>query len=301
MKRPGAATLSKLLTWYRRHGRRLPWRETTDAYAILVSEIMLQQTQVSRVVGYYKRWMSAFPDWQALVSAPPAQVIRAWSGLGYNRRALALHAIAKHVVKQGEPSSRGDWLAMKGVGPYTSAALAVFSLRQPVLPVDTNVRRVLGRLYLSHPYPKPSVDRILLRRVEPLLKSVPRFYDVPQAIFDLANSYCTKKPLCQSCPLRQNCGAAKKFLTQKVRAPKRTVQKPRETVREGKRYPDRIYRGRILRLVQGSSRPVTIAGLGEKIDPSFKARQDAGWLSDMVHRLKKDGLIAVRAGRLYLP
>src|SRR5688572_3982677 len=113
----------KLLHWFDHEGRKLPWRDTRDPYRILVSEIMLQQTQVSRVIDFYRAWMKQFPTWNALAKASNSEIIHAWAGLGYNRRGLMLRDIAKQIVHDGIPKSREAWLALKGVGPYTADAL----------------------------------------------------------------------------------------------------------------------------------------------------------------------------------
>ena len=131
-----------LLTWYERVRRPLPWRETRDPYALLVSEVMLQQTQALRVVPYYERWLARFPDAAALADAPVRDVLVAWSGLGYNRRALALQRAAAVVARHGWPD---DLTELPGVGPYTAAAVGSFAWDRQVAAVDTNVRRVLSR------------------------------------------------------------------------------------------------------------------------------------------------------------
>jgi A/G-specific adenine glycosylase len=131
-----------LLAWFDRHGRDLPWRRTNDPYAVLVSEVMLQQTQVGRVVPRYLEWLERWPTIQALAAAPLADVIRAWRGLGYNRRAVNLHRAAQHVAAHGWPD---DLTELPGVGRYTADAVARFAFGAPVLPLDTNVRRVHER------------------------------------------------------------------------------------------------------------------------------------------------------------
>ena len=131
-----------LLAWFAEHGRELPWRGTRDPYAILVSEVMLQQTQVSRVVPRYLEWLDRWPTVESLATASPADAIRAWQGLGYNRRGLALHRAAGMIVERGWPD---DLTELPGVGPYTAAAIGNFAFGRPVLPVDVNVGRVLSR------------------------------------------------------------------------------------------------------------------------------------------------------------
>ncbi|MGZ4168909.1 MAG: A/G-specific adenine glycosylase, partial [Solirubrobacteraceae bacterium] len=132
-----------LLDWYASVARPLPWRETRDPYAILVSEVMLQQTQAARVVPYYHSFLQRFPDAEALAAADPPEVLRLWSGLGYNRRALALQRAAAHVAIHGWPADAAGLQALPGVGPYTAAAVASFAFGEHVAAVDTNWRRVV--------------------------------------------------------------------------------------------------------------------------------------------------------------
>lgn len=224
---------SKLLAWYRKHGRILPWRNTQDPYRILVSELMLQQTQVPRVLMFYPRWLKQFPDWSTLAKASNADVISAWAGLGYNRRALMLRDIAKQVIAYGVPKSEEEWRLLKGIGPYTAAALAAFSLRARTLPIDTNIRRVLGRVLLGKPFPDLADDEKIQKKANAFLPIRGDFHDVPQALFDLATLVCTKTPACEKCPLRNDCPAAKKFLSGKITVPKRTTKKTRGTHSHG--------------------------------------------------------------------
>jgi A/G-specific adenine glycosylase len=168
-----------LLAWYRENGRRLPWRQTRDPYAILVSEVMLQQTQVGRVIPRYARWIERWPTVEALAAAPAADVILEWQGLGYNRRALGLHRAARLVAERGWPD---DLTQLPGVGPYTAAAVVNFAHGVDVLPVDTNVRRVQQRT-------GESFDG-----------------SCAQALFDLGATICLARvPRCGSCPLAEAC------------------------------------------------------------------------------------------------
>jgi A/G-specific adenine glycosylase len=168
-----------LLDWFAAHARQLPWRHTRDPYAILVSEVMLQQTQVERVVPRYLAWLDRWPTASALAAASPADVIRAWQGLGYNRRGLNLHRAAQHIARHGWPD---DLTELPGVGPYTAAAVANFALGQDVLPVDTNVRRIQERT--SHDF-SPAAG---------------------QALMDLGATVCLARiPRCAICPLAAGC------------------------------------------------------------------------------------------------
>ena len=273
---------SPLIRWYGKEKRDLPWRKTHDPYRILVSEVMLQQTQVSRVLGFYKRWLQQFPTWHALSRASNADVIHAWAGLGYNRRGLMLRDIAKQVVKDGEPKTENEWLELKGIGPYTAAAVSAFAQKQHTIPIDTNIRRVLGRILLGKPFPELNDDARLKKKVG---IQKPELW---QATFDLAVAICKKNPDCASCPMRTQCPASKKFLSGRVRIPKQMIKKAIETKHRDKPFPDRIYRGRILKEARLGA---DLNKLGPSIDPNFHAKKDRAWLLAMVMRMERDGLI----------
>ena len=168
-----------LLAWYASEGRDLPWRHTTDPYAILVSEIMLQQTQVERVIPRWHAWLAKWPTVDALAQASAGDVIVEWQGLGYNRRALNLHRAAQHVAEHGWPD---DLTALPGVGPYTAAAVGNFAFGRDVLPVDVNIRRVQERT--GHEFDGSCA----------------------QALFDLGATICLARiPRCGECPLAAGC------------------------------------------------------------------------------------------------
>jgi A/G-specific adenine glycosylase len=170
---------SHLLAWFETNRRDLPWRKTEDPYAILVSEVMLQQTQVERAVPRYLEWLQRWPTPAALAAATPADVIKAWQGLGYNRRAVNLHRAAKRIASQGWPE---DLTELPGVGRYTADAIAAFAFGQPVLPVDTNVRRLQERT--GHAF-GPGCG---------------------QALMDLGATVCLARvPRCGACPLAERC------------------------------------------------------------------------------------------------
>jgi len=168
-----------LLSWHDENARDLPWRHTRDPYAILVSEIMLQQTQVDRVIPRYERWLARWPAVGALAAATPAEAIVEWQGLGYNRRALNLHRAACVVAEHGWPT---DLTELPGVGPYTAAAVGNFAFGQPVLPVDVNIARVQRRTGEAFDH------------------------ECAQALFDLGAMICIARvPRCDSCPLAASC------------------------------------------------------------------------------------------------
>jgi A/G-specific adenine glycosylase len=168
-----------LLAWFARTGRDLPWRRTHDPYAILVSEVMLQQTQVARVVPRWEEWLARWPTVEALAAAPRAEVIRAWQGLGYNRRAVSLHRAAQAVAERGWPD---DLTELPGVGSYTADAVGAFAFGRPVLPLDVNVRRVVERT--GGDFGPRSA----------------------QALMDLGATVCLARvPRCAVCPLAEEC------------------------------------------------------------------------------------------------
>jgi A/G-specific adenine glycosylase len=168
-----------LLAWFEANGRDLPWRHTKDPYAILVSEVMLQQTQVERVIPRYVRWVARWPTAEALAAAPAADVLREWQGLGYNRRALNLHRAARAIAERGWPE---DLTELPGVGRYTADAVRSFALGEPVLPVDTNVRRVQERTGFAFGH------------------------ECGQALMDLGATICLARvPRCGECPLAGAC------------------------------------------------------------------------------------------------
>ena len=289
----------RLLDWFSKHAREMPWRADPTPYRVWVSEIMLQQTQVMRVLVFYPAWLKQFPNWETLAKASNADVIRAWSGLGYNRRALVLRDIARQVVVEGVPKSREDWMALKGIGPYTAAAVTVFSLGKRAFPIDTNIRRVLGRLFLGKLYPQPEDDDRIAEVGSKELMQTKQFQDVPQALFDLATSYCKKVPNCAACPLRDDCASAQAFISGRVETPKKMIRKAKEKIHRNKKYPDRIFRGRILKIVQ-RHRGIEITKLGGLIDTEFDTKLDLEWLNRMVERMIKDKFVKKDGKRLIL-
>ncbi len=254
---PGEA----LLNWYETVRRPLPWRFTRDPWALLVSEVMLQQTQAARVVPHYERFLTRFPTPAACAEAPAAEVIAAWSGLGYNRRALALRAAAGVVAADGWPA---DLRALPGVGPYTAAAVASFAWDAQVAAVDTNVRRVIERRDGVRRTP-----RALARRAAELLPEG-RAAAWNQALMELGATVCRpRRPRCGECPLRHGCAGPDAL--------------PPPARPRGERFEtsDRWARGRLLAaLVAGEEPP--------PLDPERRERALAG--------LERDGLVVLGEG-----
>ncbi len=268
------ADADAILAWYAAVRRDLPWRRTTDPYAILVSEVMLQQTQVARVVPYYEAWLAAFPSAAVLAAAPVADVLRLWSGLGYNRRALALQAAAAIVARDGWPRSVEGLQALPGVGPYTAAAVASFAFGAQAAAVDTNVRRVIER-----------VDRRRRRPGELALRAgvlVPegRAADWNQAMMELGATVCSARaPACTACPVVACRSRGRVALGPTARRASAGSVRFEDT--------DRYVRGRIVAaLVAGD-------GLPAGFEPARMERALAG--------LERDGLIVREGAAVRLP
>jgi len=195
--------------WYRRNGRKLPWRETRDPYAILVSEFMLQQTQVAAVIPYYNEWLRRFPDFAALARAPENDILHAWQGLGYYARARNLHAVAKtvqHLHGGRFPRNLAAIRELPGIGRYTANAVATFAFDQSVPIVETNTARVLARLFdFRSPIDRAAGREELWKRAQTLVpKSSARIYN--SALVDLGALICSpRQPKCTICPVKTFC------------------------------------------------------------------------------------------------
>jgi A/G-specific adenine glycosylase len=267
---------ARLLSWYARHRRDLPWRGTTDPYAILVSEVMLQQTQVSRVLPAYARFLGRFPTLAALARGTLGDVLREWRGLGYNRRARDLHRIAR--AHPAELPAVVDALrALPGVGSYTSAAIACFAFGRAVPLADTNVRRVLGRAFLG---------RIATEReaclIDRALMPPSRAADWHHALMDLGATVCTSRhPRCGACPVRGDCLSRGRPL-----APRRRRTAAFAT-------SDRRLRGRIVSRLRDAQHWVPLRTLRAELRDHRLPR--------LVRALQAEGLVERRYARLRLP
>ncbi len=319
-----------LLEWYAREGRAtLPWRQTRDPYAILVSEVMLQQTQVERVIPKYHAFLARFPTLAALAEAPTAEVIRAWAGLGYNMRAVRLQNIARQAVSDyggALPSSIDGLLTLSGIGRYTAGAIACFAFGQQMATVDTNIRRTLWRFFYGvEPVEWPaSANRDALELSEWALPEG-KAYDWQQALMDLGATICVaRRPACERCPLTSACaawdeaGAAALFPSgeaitrlrdERAQAMKAASQhgvvaessapynaqpaRPRRAQRPyvgGTRY----YRGRIVHALREAppEAPLTLSELGACVKNTY-TESDEPWLRKLVEGLVRDGLARI--------
>ena len=212
----------RLLRWFRIQGRELPWRQTRDPYRVVVSEFMLQQTQVRRVQFYYPRFLRRFPTVQALAKARPSQVREAWDGLGYYRRAANLHRLARTVVRDhdGTIPDRPDRLRdLPGVGRYTAGAVATFAYERREPAVDTNVARVLTMVFS----PRRASERTLWDLAERLLPKRPQTaWEFNQALMDLGALVCTARaPKCAECPVQPACKTGPRTIRNDAKESKR--------------------------------------------------------------------------------
>jgi A/G-specific adenine glycosylase len=229
--RQAAAFRRGLLRWYRRHGRDLPWRRTRDPYHIVVSEFMLQQTQVSRVEAYYQRFLERYPTIHALAAAPPAAVRESWEGLGYYRRAANLHRLAQTVVAEHAgvlPSDPAALVRLPGIGRYTAGAVACFAYERVAATVDTNVARVIRRVF--HPRSRMDggrMDRVVWATALAILpRDGKRAWEVNQAVMELGALICTARTAkCEVCPVRNACLTGRSTLPRSRVGRKETYRK----------------------------------------------------------------------------
>jgi A/G-specific adenine glycosylase len=210
--RQAAAFRRGLLRWFRRHGRDLPWRRTRDPYHVVVSEFMLQQTQVSRVETYYHQFLARYPTIHSLAAAPPDAVRESWEGLGYYRRAANLQRLARTVVDQHAgvlPSDPSALVKLPGVGRYTAGAVACFAYERVAATVDTNVARVIRRVFHPGLRGTPISDRVWATALEILPRQGKRAWEVNQGIMELGALICTARVArCGVCPVRRSCRTA---------------------------------------------------------------------------------------------
>jgi A/G-specific adenine glycosylase len=207
-----AAFQRDLLDWYRVHQRRLPWRDRPSLYKTVVSEFMLQQTQVKTVLPYFARWLEQLPDFRALAQAREAQVLKLWEGLGYYSRARNLHKLAQALVAQSSPpTTPASWRELPGIGPYTAAAITSITFGTPAAVVDGNVVRILARLTANAtPYrDSASAAKAFAPLADQLLNHA-QPGDHNQAMMELGATVCLRRsPLCTVCPVREFCAAGR--------------------------------------------------------------------------------------------
>jgi len=286
----------RLLAWYRAHRRDLPWRRTRDPYRVLVSEVMLQQTQVERVIPKYHEFLERFPTIEALAAAPTAEVIRVWSGLGYNRRAVNLQRAAQAVVERHGgvmPRDVDELQALPGIGRYTAGAVACFAYEQDVGFVDTNIRRVLHRLFYGPEVPTPRATAREIQALADRVVPAGEGYDWNQGLMEFGAVHCTaRKPLCVFCPLQAHCRAYPAIQTALAEAPATTRRE--EPFTGSSRY----YRGRVIAALRElpPGEAIDLAALGPRVRDDF-GPEHLAWLREVVAGLERDGLACVAEER----
>ncbi|MCC6175368.1 MAG: A/G-specific adenine glycosylase [Chloroflexi bacterium] len=287
-------------------GRDLPWRRTRDPYAILVSEIMLQQTQVERVKPRYEQFLDAFPTLARLAAAPLADVIRVWAGLGYNRRAVRLHQIAVQVTKRPDgrlPDTPDALRQLDGLGSYTANAVACFAFGQQVPVVDTNVRRVLGRVFADVIGLDPPAGHSLDGFASQVLPAG-QAYAWNSALMDLGATVCTaRNPDHAACPLAPVCVGRSLLPSRATRQRAAEPGLPPQVrsdsaVRPYNRQPfeqtTRFFRGRIVDRLRALPHGGTLGldALGAALRPDYLPDEHRSWVAGLVERLRRDGLVA---------
>jgi A/G-specific adenine glycosylase len=301
-----------LMEWFAGQGRDLPWRHTRDPYKIMVSEIMLQQTQVDRVVPKYRAFLDLFPSLAALAAAPTADVIRAWTGLGYNRRAINMQRAARAVLEahNGDfPRNLAELLKLPGIGPYTAGAIACFAFEQDVAFMDTNIRRVVQRLFVG---PEESASAGEAQLLAIAREAVPPGHGWiwNQAIMELGALICTAAaPACWRCPVQAHCRAyaARRAADEQLfsGASVSVLQRPRRIAeRRETAYAssNRFYRGRAIEALRqlGPGETLPLPALGRQIKDGF-TDDDMPWLRALVDGLARDGLLAQEGEQIRLP
>ncbi len=280
-----------VLGWFAAAGRELPWRSTRDPYRILVAEVLAQQTQASRAAAAYPRFLMRFPTAADLAAASPADVLRAWQGLGYNRRALALRATAQAVVDRGGwPATVAELAELPGVGPYTARAVACFALGQDVAPVDTNVARVLARSLVGADPSGfgPGTRQGLADAALP----AGRAWEWASALMDLGAAHCRPQPRCDGCPIAARC---------RWRALGAAAPPPRSRAQAPFAASDRRWRGAVVRALAAEPAGLDPGALAEAVQADAAARPP-GWFPELLERLRSEGMVALGPdGRLRLP
>jgi A/G-specific adenine glycosylase len=304
------ATRARVLAWFEEAGRDLPWRATRDPYRVLVAEVLAQQTQAPRAAAAWPRFLERFPDVHALAAAAPAEVLRAWQGLGYNRRALALRSTAQAVEERGGwPGTVEELADLPGVGPYTARAVACFALGLRVAPVDTNVARVLARsLAGTDPANLTSAARQRLadQALPPAVMAGPDRSAVPigardpsgrawtwsSALMDVGALHCRPRPRCDGCPLELTC---------RWRALGPAAPPPRPRAQAPFASSDRRWRGAVVRALAGAPDGLDRTDLADAVQAAAAGRP-AGWFDTLLARLESEGMVAAGPdGRLRLP
>ena len=283
-----------LLRWYRAHRRALPWRKTKSAYRIFLAEMMLQQTQVERVIPKYQAFLTRYPTLRQLADAPRAEVIRLWAGLGYNRRAVHLHRAAQAIVREHGgrlPMRLEALLELPGIGAYTARALLSFVGNAPAAVVDTNVRRVLGRVFQRDLSALCGIEGPTARQFQALADSlVPAKHSARwnQALMDLGSGICvSRRPDCARCPLSAWCQARRGGEIEDLPS----LRPKGQGAFTGSR---RYYRGRIVAALRECPPDgLAFAAVVRRVHDHAAAQPPAAFLWELARDLERDGLVVI--------
>jgi A/G-specific adenine glycosylase len=290
-----SALHKKVMRWYHLHKRELEWRKTHDPYVILISEIMLQQTQVARVKEKLPLFLKSFPTLHRLASSSKADVLRGWKGMGYNNRAIRLRDMARAIRDNHHgiiPRDIETLLTLPGVGPYTAHALSCFAFKKSVPVVDVNIRRVLSRAFrktknLTDAFDEPTSWKLA---IDILPQDA---YTWNQALMDIGATLCTaRQPSCNRCPIATLCCSRNSLQHISIKQP-RIHSKKDEPMHYG--IPRRIWRGRIVEALRNINDrgSIGLPGLGRVIKPDFRKTDDK-WLRSLIILLQNDGIVEIK-------
>ncbi len=289
---------SKILEWYHERKRDLPWRTDNSPYKVLVSEFMLQQTQVPRVIEKFQDFLEKFPTIQDLANASKAEVIAAWSGLGYNRRALLLHRFAQEVCEKHNrniPNQKEELQELPGMGPYTTGAILSFAYNLSEPAIDVNVRRIYLRFFQGKDQGLPMSKREEQDLYDFAKQTIPenKSKDFHNALMDFGSLICTRNnPSCTECPLQKACQFFPLYQKQKEKV-LFVMEKKKEhgAIESGRRIPNRIFRGRIVEFVRNNNaKVISLSELGKQIKKDYHAKEES-WLLSLLEKLQRDGLL----------
>ncbi len=287
---------TSLIAWYEANARDLPWRQTRDPYAILVSEIMLQQIQVWRAIPFYLAFLERFPTIQVLAEAPIADVIHVWGNLGRYRRITNLHATAKRIVADFNGKIPADVAVLRslpGIGPYTAGAVACFAFEQDVGFLDTNARRVIHRVFIGCDVPAATVRPRVLSRLAGQAVPVGRGWIWNQAVIELGALVCTaRRPCCEVCPVQNGCAARATIGTALAALP-RPARARSTSAHAG---TNREFRGKVLASLRANSDGIELRSLGRALRAEI-SDEHLPWITGVVDSLRKDGLAMIAEDR----
>ncbi len=288
----------QLLQWFSIHQRSLPWRGNPSPYDVLISEFMLQQTQVSRVIEKFKEFKEKFPTLQDLAKASKAEVIEAWSGLGYNRRALLLHTFAQEVCEKHNgiiPQGKEQLQELPGMGPYTTGAILSFAYNLPEPAIDVNVRRIYLRFFEGRdqglPMSKKEEQGLYQLAKQTIPESQSEIFH--SALMDFGSLVCTRStPSCSTCPLQNSCKFFPLYKNGKEKA-LFVMEKRKEAgmSENGKHIPNRIFRGRIVEFARrNQNQEILLDDLGKVIKKDYQYKEE-DWLLMLCTKLQEESLL----------